>query len=154
MGKSVKKAFKYRGEFDRDIKALKSNQLFAPNKELLNDPCEMLTSDQTFLQVLKLIERFYGTSSEKVKSEYESFKKRIQSAGVFSLSVSKEPLNILMWSYYANKHKGFCIEYDIDILTKYNSAANEFWIKYSNKIPIFKPELLSVADNENIKHFK
>lgn len=153
MEKGVIKAFKYRGEFDRDIKALQNNQLFAPNKELLNDPCEMLTSDRIFLQGLKLIEQFSGASSEKVKSEFESFKKRILRAGVFSLSVSKEPLNILMWSYYANNHKGFCVEYDIGILAKYNSAVNKFRIKYSNKIPVFKPKLLSGMGNEIIKHF-
>lgn len=36
---------------------------------------------------------------------------RSSSFGIFSLTNDNE--NILMWSYYANKHKGFCIGYDV-----------------------------------------
>jgi hypothetical protein len=153
MKRKVIKAFKYRGEFKRDLDAIKNYQIYASNKEQLNDPCEMLTDDQAFLQLLHSIERNYGISSKKIKSEFASFKERILNAGVFSLSLTNEPLNILLWSMYANSHKGFCIEYDLDILTKYNNAVNKFWIKYSNKIPVFKTNLFNGHDNEIIRHF-
>lgn len=153
MNRKVIKAFKYRGEFERDLETIKNNQIYAPNEEQLNDPCEMLTDDQEFLQLLHSIERNYGTSSKKIKSEFASFKERILNAGVFSLSITNEPLNILMWSTYANSHKGFCVEYDLEILTKHNNAVNRFWIKYSNKIPVFKTNLFNGHNNEIIRHF-
>ena len=35
--------------------------------------------------------------------------KDINNFGAFSMSQLKD--NILMWSHYANQHKGFCIEF-------------------------------------------
>ncbi|MDP2335163.1 MAG: DUF2971 domain-containing protein [Bacteroidota bacterium] len=152
---NVSKAFRYRGNvsFDRELNDLKNCQIFVPNKELLNDPCEMLTDDISFIQLLEYIERKKGISIEKIKSEFEIFKDRILKAGIFSLSVSKEPLNLLLWSHYANSHKGFCIEYDLDVLTQYNNEVNTFWVNYSDKIPVFKPKLFLGKDNEVIRHF-
>lgn len=150
---NVSKAFRYRGNvsFDRELNDLKNCQIFVPNKELLNDPCEMLTDDMLFIQFLEYIVQKKGISTEEMKLEYESFKARIFKAGIFSLSVSKEPLNLLLWSHYANSHKGFCIEYDLDILTQYNNEVNTFWVNYSDKIPILKLKLFS--RNEVIRHF-
>jgi len=36
--------------------------------------------------------------------------------GIFSLS--KKYDDELLWAHYANSHKGFCIEYDLEILLK------------------------------------
>lgn len=152
---NISKAFKYRGNgsFKDDLKVLKDNQIYAPNKELLNDPCEMLTDDMLFIQFLEYIVQKKGISTEEMKLEYESFKARIFKAGIFSLSVSKEPLNLLLWSHYANSHKGFCIEYDLDILTQFNNEVNTFWVDYSDKIPVLKLKLFLGKDNEVIRHF-
>lgn len=37
-----------------------------------------------------------------------------KSFGIMSLTI--HPLNYLMWSHYANSHKGFCIGFDTDLL--------------------------------------
>jgi hypothetical protein len=35
---------------------------------------------------------------------------------------SKTEKDELLWAYYANSHKGFCIEYDLEILLKIKSV--------------------------------
>ncbi len=52
---------------------------------------------------------------EKGRGEYfdilEKYKKGLANAGVFSLSAAK-PYEPLMWAHYADKHYGFCIEFE------------------------------------------
>lgn len=45
-------------------------------------------------------------------SERDFFHRAVNA--LFSVSCfSESPLNILMWSHYADKHRGFCVEYDL-----------------------------------------
>lgn len=39
-----------------------------------------------------------------------------------------------MWSHYANKHTGFCVEYDISLLDNFYKL-NLFPVLYSNNRP-------------------
>lgn len=44
-----------------------------------------------------------------------------------------------MWAHYANSHKGFCIEYDIEKLQdseNYTFDVNRMKIEYKNEPPI------------------
>jgi len=76
----------------------------------------------------------------------------LQNVGILSLSETKE--SILMWSHYANSHKGFCIGYDTKRIEPYvrehyklilqkNNLTLYIKIKYANQypkiIPIPKP---------------
>ena len=49
------------------------------------------------------------------------------------------PCNELLWAHYANSHKGFCIEYDLDILLKNHSSQfdikNQIHVVYKNERP-------------------
>lgn len=49
--------------------------------------------------------------------------------GVFSLTKTKDP--ILLWSHYADSHRGYCIGYDVDVLRA------DFMNKYSNPQKVF-----------------
>jgi len=51
---------------------------------------------------------------------------------------SEDPLNILMWSHYANSHTGFCVEYDFKKLLSEVRLQNADLHKvvYQEKIPI------------------
>lgn len=53
---------------------------------------------------------------EKVKEQFQNNIKEI----CFSENIK----SVLMWSHYANDHKGFCIVYDIDELKKVNCYDN------------------------------
>lgn len=53
-------------------------------------------------------------------------------------SLSSEYDNFLMWSHYANEHKGICIAYDISKIKEYNKTILKKVI-YTKKIQIHKP---------------
>ena len=53
-------------------------------------------------------------------------------------SLSSEDDNFLMWSHYANEHKGICIAYDISKIKEYNKTILKKVI-YTKKIQIHKP---------------
>lgn len=104
--------YKYRANlFDkekkvyRDTDSLLKGELFAPKLAELNDPfegsVELPNADSESFWVTPLLQQNYN-------------------AGVYSMSKQKEgenfPCNELLWAHYANSHKGFCIEYDLDKL--------------------------------------
>lgn len=51
----------------------------------------------------------------------------------------------LMWSHYANKHMGFCVEYDMDVLIQRNPkiAILMFPVIYTNDRPIIDRNIIS-----------
>lgn len=53
-------------------------------------------------------------------------------------SLSSEYNNFLMWSHYANEHKGICIAYDVSKVKEYNKTILKKVI-YTKKIQIYKP---------------
>ena len=89
----------------RDTTSLIGGELYAPKLKDLNDPFEgsvdlpNATIDPDW--VTPLLQLSYD-------------------AGVYSMSKQREgedfPCNELLWAHYANSHKGFCIEYDLDKL--------------------------------------
>lgn len=89
----------------RDTDSLIKGELYAPKMKDLNDPfegsVELPNADSEDYWVTPLLQQSY-------------------SAGVYSMSKRKEgeeyPCNELLWAHYANSHKGFCIEYDLDKL--------------------------------------
>ena len=82
----------------------------AQQKDLINDPSHI----------------------EKVRDEVKS---RIENEfGI--LSLTKNPNNFLMWSHYANSHKGFCVGFNSQILFDTIECAIGP-VTYSNKIPKF-----------------
>ncbi len=95
--------YKYRGDIYRDLFALQNNLVYIPSREELNDPNE---SYIVFDNLYKDIDSF-EENSISLKNE---FKEKFQNVGVYSMS--KSPCIDCLWSYYANGHKGFCIEYD------------------------------------------
>lgn len=135
-------AYKYRGGdngiFERDLDALNKNYFWAPNYLNLNDPCETLVSAKTIkLQIdtfLKL-PSFKSISAEHLYSALDKMINKRSSVGIYSLSNSHD--HELLWAYYADSHKGFCIQYDLDLLIKKNiyQELHHFPVIYKNKPP-------------------
>lgn len=133
------KVYKYRSgddsTFDRDLNTLVENCFFAPSFNLLNDPCETFIID-TLESDLKFLPRFIKNKNEfeRVKVSYNNLIARKNDVGIYSLSNNFK--DELLWSHYANSHKGFCIEYDLNKLL--DNFSNEdlyyFPVKYS-RIP-------------------
>lgn len=63
------------------------------------------------------------------------------------LALTENINNLLLWAHYANKHTGFCIELDAQMLNriiiaefqKNNELAFIFKVKYKNRFPIINP---------------
>lgn len=59
--------------------------------------------------------------------------------------------NALMWAHYANKHKGFCIEYDLSKTKDNDFLVNLHPVIYSNTRASIPPSLFDFTDTNNIK---
>lgn len=75
--------------------------------------------------------------------------------GIYSLSRPKSdeafPNNELLWAHYANSHKGFCIEYDLDILA--NNKSRDFDISDTINVSYHddRPEVVKTDDISNAR---
>lgn len=139
--------FKYRGgSFDRDLKALKEDYFYAPTREKLNDPFEGMFEKDFLYQQVEGVFKIFGKhmksqeSKNSLKESIENMLSFVDKCGIYSLS--KTPLEELLWAHYADSHRGFCIEYDLEKLVKFEKE--DF-----HKIPVSyekKPQKLTIDD--------
>lgn len=131
--------YKYRGgAFERDLNSLKNDEFWASNTSQLNDPCEGLIAIDNSIQQLNHLKNIFYQHKANLTLIEQSFKNIIDmkdsKLGVFSLS--KRYDDELLWAHYANSHKGFCIEYNLErLLSKQNPKHHFFDIQYTNEIP-------------------
>lgn len=103
------------------IKSILNEQLWLSHTNSFNDPVE--------------------PSIKQFKKYKEDYNYLLDSIKVGCLTTKKD--NTLMWSHYADKHRGICIEYDIGkIYEKDNLIIN----KVNYNMPIITNK--SIADNE------
>lgn len=113
--------FKYRGntvieEKHRDIETLLNDSLYASAFRDLNDPFEA-TYDDLINLTLGYIRIMTGVSTDLVTERWEQLRGFYDKLGIYSLVTGAGvPEDELMWSFYADSHKGFCIEYDVEKL--------------------------------------
>lgn len=77
-----------------------------------------------------------------MKDNHETMNRKISQANLNNIlicALSESNDNSLMWSHYANEHKGFCVEYNFAI---FNPAPHPSWyllnpVIYQNHIPDF-----------------
>ena len=133
---NVTKLYKYRTIDSRSLDMLSRGSIwFAPSHHF-NDPFDCAARPEfEFTSNRELIEKFTSieanhrettqteaaryleqvVSDDGMREQYLEDKSRsyqkvvLQSFGIYTLS--KTPRAILMWSHYADSHKGFCIEY-------------------------------------------
>ncbi|UGU14245.1 DUF2971 domain-containing protein [Sinomicrobium kalidii] len=150
--------YKYRAgseeTFRRDLFALEKNFFWGANLKTLNDPCEALLTLDKFEKQRDSLQWLFGEKFkenfvpvEKALNGFISLKEKI---GVFSLS--KRYDDELLWAHYSNSHKGFCIEYDLNLLKNgyKKNKTYSFPIKYSNT----PPEVDLLKDIASIKSEK
>jgi len=146
--------YKYRGGneeiFQRDISSIEKNYFWGSNIAELNDPWETIIKSEKFIQQSKSISWLFGKQSYKnlikVHEALENLLSVNKKIGIYSLS--KTYSDELLWAHYANSHKGFCVEYDLNMLleTFKTEKVFSFPVIY-NKVP---PEI-TIAD-VNIKN--
>lgn len=151
--------YKFRCDIERDIdNSLAKNRLYVPDRDRLNDPTEIYFDDSEFQDFLNK----HSTYSKPVRELYNSLIDFCKSkCGIFSLSKNVD--NELLWAYYADGHRGFCIEYDIErILESYNygliykNKRLESWplihlidVIYQNKFSLFTSATLKKYKESN-----
>lgn len=129
--------YKYRSGTTRDIEALMNNQFYASSIETLNDVHEgkIIIDNQEIELFDLLVKNSVSTLDISIKKDLENLIQIYKNSGVYSLS--KDYKNELLWAYYADSQKGFCIEYDFNILKQYPCNEDNFFdIKYSKNVPI------------------
>lgn len=131
--------YKYRSGTENDLEAIEYNQYWSSSKEQLNDPCEAITGTKKIKNLLNYIGQKVGAKTSDdfklIDDNTDDVLSLDNKMGIYSLS--KTPLDELLWAHYANSHKGFCIEYDLDVLLK-NDGENHihsFPVLYSKKPP-------------------
>lgn len=87
--------------FEAGLQALQSSQLGFREPSYFNDPFELSCFDS-----LEGDENITAIITNRLKDIRES---------VAILSLTKNPLNPLMWAHYAVNHTGFVVGYDVDI---------------------------------------
>ena len=128
------KVYKYRYGSKRDLDSLEQDYFYVPHPSSLNDPFENLFDENQIYKILDQIEKILEKSTSNIQQQLKDLCQRIRTKiGIFSLS--KTERDELLWSYYADSHRGFCIEYDLEKLTELNKITASFDIDYKEKIP-------------------
>ena len=150
------KLYKYRHWNDNTKKILINNELYFQSAENFNDPFDaniILDMDATpaeWISRAVLLHNHYG--GEMPKSEYQKmcsvlyhiteeerayFSKNVtelvtqevrKNTGIYCFTKSED--NILMWSHYANEHKGICLEFDHSAPALFSAAKVNYCFDY------------------------
>lgn len=160
------------------LDSLKDDELWFSSPKEFNDPFDCvfnLSDDNLITQIIlkigdilpnnkkeifvEVMRDFVETDNKKEAKEIDNkFRNRLmelkKSIFVCCVSENKNLLKSLMWSNYANSHKGFCIEYDSNELIKVVETKHKMPILpvlYSNQFdPISLPVLFSNQNKEKI----
>jgi len=113
--KMLKELYKYRSFNEQALVCLSEGVIWVSKPSGFNDPFEysfIVEPDMTFEDVAtRNKDATKSNYLEKQNKLIDDIKKRFETGGIFSLS---EQRNIsLMWSHYADYHKGFCIGYEV-----------------------------------------
>jgi hypothetical protein len=144
------RVFKYRYAdeitFERDLASLKEGYFWSSTRENLNDPFEGLFRTDKLNNQIEFFYKLYSSKSPSTSSSFEEFKNSISNflnladkLGIFSLS--KEPMEELLWAHYGNSHQGFCVEYDLYKLIEFEKNSGQYNcinLEYSNAPPHMK----------------
>lgn len=83
------------------------------------------------------------------KEAFEQFRAHlseiVQNMGICSYSAT--PNHLLMWSHYADHHRGFCVQYDCREGTRLRHLAQE--VKYEDSVPSLSAADFAPQDNED-----
>ena len=142
----------------REERIFTHNEIYFPSPEKFNDPfdCRLPTisfeaSDKEWLNYyIKYLGR--SEAEQKIRENHHKdpvhqngFIKRFQDK-IFKLGVlclSELPNNILMWSHYADGHKGFCLQFE-------NTDIGAQKVKYTESYPVINYLLTPEDDQREI----
>lgn len=138
------KVYKYRSGNDstisRDFASLVKNEIYSSPIDNLNDIFEakFIVNEDSFaladliFKSIDVNDVIKDTTAIEILNEYLNVVKYF---GVYSLSKTFD--DELLWAYYANSHRGFCIEYELNDLLEFR-LKNEYVtdVKYATEVPV------------------
>lgn len=125
--------FKYR-KFDKScLELLLNRELWFASPAMLNDPFE---AESSMHEVLDAVWARYPISTEERKAYEENLRRIISSAGICAFSKARK--NQLMWSHYADEHKGVCIGFKEQKIRPEGSSIFPIDVTYQDKYPFEK----------------
>ena len=142
-----KKLFKYRSVNKNLVKSLIHSQIYFSNPDKLNDPydCQVELFDALDRAILQSdgVQKNALKQTRKGKRIFEQINSDIREFGVCSFSLTAK--NHVLWTHYADEHKGICLMYKIP---------NDFIIDPANEIIGFSAVVYSNnAITEFFKNF-
>ena len=136
-------------EYMFDFNQKDENQIFDSKEDFLK---QLNDADESNNNSLNNISRFFQFIKQRLDTSirenlYEIRKESFSKIGVSCFS--KNNSNLLMWSHYADSHRGMCLEFDSQVLPF--SKCNE--VTYKSKIPSISMDSLlnEDLDSEFIK---
>lgn len=152
--------YKYRNWNDTYHRRILEGKLYFSSSVNFNDPFDgrvpindLLLQDEDFSSQLDtLIEIIISKRNRKY--QYESKKYHIidkldciynyaeNELGLLCFSGIRD--NVLMWSHYANNHKGFLVGFDFNLIHK-ELASSFDWVRYINEINIENKKMLEYS---------
>lgn len=133
--------FQYRSDEERNIKNLEEGIIWASAIRCVNDPfdCDFNISE---------LDRFEMEYNHDIINDLR--KRTINLKEELAISCFSEKNNsILMWSHYANKHKGFCACYRLIDIFCANKILLPVWYRKEKVLPFSDGDMLEI--NPRIK---
>lgn len=113
------------------------------------------------IEKIEKISKIGGLDGKKIKTELEIARSKIKPIEAkfreivnekFAITCfSEKSDSILMWSHYANKHTGFCVEYDFNKCLKLEALVNLWPVLYSLERPSLPMGLFDFTDLNDVK---
>jgi len=114
--------YKYRSfeDFERFLDIIVNKRLYGATYKTLNDPLEGKFNHE-------------GLSKDDLSKIYDNLRKTRICSLLQKQPKQEFPDDFLMWSHYANSHKGCCIQ--LKITGRYNKEWDLFPIEYKKELP-------------------
>lgn len=134
--------YKYRAFSDQSLSILIDAEVFCAAPQTLNDPFDSQIDVKSSLMaalewVLKGEPKYPGSYQDALEmllsGDADAMVERALNAGICSLSTSRD--NTLMWSHYADQHRGFCIGIDPYLIGS-NGGMNSHFPDHVGPMPV------------------
>lgn len=173
--------YKYRNFSENHINSLVNNQMWFAIGETFNDPFDskppltlftyrsmagflhkqpnsvMLNEAQFHQLVSEELDRVKQLEKEGRIHEHQiwPYAEVVIAATLrrFIFCLSRCNRNILMWSHYANSHTGFCVRYDLDVLTESLDLYHHQYTDYTTEMPDILSRMMNGGEENRSEDF-
>ncbi|OCH36196.1 DUF2971 domain-containing protein [Aliivibrio fischeri] len=111
---------------------LLNSELWCASPMSLNDPFDAQFDYESFAQKVSSSSSVDSYTKHLIHNASQVF----DNVGICSLSAQRD--NQVMWSHYADEHRGLCIEFDIPKIMKLNNVLSLARVTYQSELPELK----------------